>query len=202
MENLLRLKQIQSYNQVDKNKIKKAQREFSDNYNSKSATKLSTSCYSRNNNILNPYYPSNNKTIRNTFNPILGSYNNGKNMTSNDIISKSYVNFQNNLKYTGYRFNSIKNIAELVELNGTFKKKVASSNSEVNFNRSNTSTGKLKSPWQKIMDKTPSKFPSNIKISPIRKNELAHSNRVLYPNKDVSFIIYIVLLDDIIIASS
>lgn len=182
VENLRRMQHV--YKQVDETKLKNNRKEY--------FNKINNSYLDGNNNITNSNYHSiskNNNIITKSIsrnNPILGIRNN---MTSNDIISMSSNNLKNSLKYTGYRFDEIKNLAELIELNGTFKKKIPSANSEIYVkNKLSKSSNKIGSAWDRFLSKTPNKFETHIKISNNKIREITNGKRVLNPEKDVSLL--------------
>lgn len=195
MENIQRMQHI--YQQVDPLKFKKSQKEYFDNLHtkkiehSKSQNQLANSIYNNNFSNVNNIIPSPISRNPNNFSSVLGK---NKNLTSNDIIDLSKTNNHNKSNmttYSGYRFNAIKNIAEFVELNGTYRKKVPTRYND-NFQPEATARSfqiRAKSPWQKILDKTPDKFIPQIKISEARKREIIQGKRVLIPQKNVKLLV-------------
>lgn len=185
MENLRKIRDVSYHN--NKN-TKQSSKEYFSRINKKQTIESNEankgSSLSRNNNFISKSVSRNN----NFFLPS-GKTQDPKNLTSNDIIAISSNALYDNLKYTGYRFDDVKNIAEIVELNGTFKRKVPSVNSEI-YNTFNTGQKASLSPWKKIMAKTPKDYKPQIKMADTHKKEISIGNRVLFPDKDVRFILF------------
>ena len=210
MENLRRMQQ--AYKQVDSQRVRKSQHDYhqaikNDNsfrsltrnkssniQQSRSSNNLGLEKpYTRNNQIVRDYSAfggvsrNNNQLNFSKSNPFLLSAINKspQNLTSNDLIKLSTKSVYDNLKYTGYRFDTVKNIAEIIELNGTFRKKIPSANSEIFNHLDDSKKSKSRSPWQRMMDKTPKNEKLSISISKKRENEINNGKRVLFPDEYV-----------------